>query len=146
MSLEVHIRIYNSSKGDGARFIDEDIQVENAKDLTEKVAAIYEGAVTEGILSKDLENNEYLLADNKDIILETVFYVEEGEKQYNLLGGLFRPNGDHHISGDSSSLEFSRSEGIVERFGELPFDLNDPNAPFEEELLDILITYYEKGK
>ena len=142
MSLEAHVRIYDSSKGDAAGFIDEDIQVENARDLIEKVAAIYEGAVTDGILSKDLENNEYLLADNKDPILETVFYVEE---QYGLLGGFFRPNGDHSIPHDTSFFEFG-SEEIVERFGELPFDLNDNNLPEGEELLDILITYYEKGK
>lgn len=81
MSLEVQIIIYNSSKGYPPAFVEKNIQVENAKDLTEKVVAIYEGAAAEGILSKDLEKNAYLLADDKDIILETVFYVEEDGEQ-----------------------------------------------------------------
>ena len=89
MSLEVEVIIYNSSKGYPPAFLEKNIQVENGKDLIEKVSAIYEGAAAEGILSKDLENNEYLLADNKDIILETVFYVKENEEQFDLLGGTF---------------------------------------------------------
>ena len=145
MSLEVEVIIYNSSKGYPPAFLEKNIQVENAKDLIEKVSAIYEGAVAEGILSKDLENNEYLLAENKDIILETVFYVKENEKQFDLLGGTFRPNGDFSVPYSADSLEFEK-ERIEERFGNFPFDVNDLNAPAEEELLDILITYYEKGK
>ena len=145
MSLEVEIIIYNSSKGYPPAFLEKNIHVENAKNLTEKVVAFYEGAVTEGILSKDLEKNEYLLADNKDIILETVFYVKEGEVQYNLLGGTLSPNGGLSIPYSGSDLQFE-SEEIEARFGELPFDVNDFSAPEGEELLDILITYYEKGK
>tara|TARA_B100000401_G_C52797224_1_gene716564 strand:- start:86 stop:523 length:438 start_codon:yes stop_codon:yes gene_type:complete len=145
MSLEVQIIIYNSSKGYPPAFVEKNIQVENAKDLTEKVVAIYEGAAAEGILSKDLEKNAYLLADDKDIILETVFYVEEDGEQYNLLGGTFRPNGDFSIPFSGSELQFE-SEEIEARFGELPFDVYDFSAPEGEELLDILITYYEKGK
>ena len=145
MSLEVKVIIYNSSKGYPPAFLEKNIQVENAKDLIEKVAAIYEGAVAEGILSKDLEKNEYLLAENKDIILESVFYVEEGEEEYNLLGGTLSPNGDISIPFSGSDLQFE-SEEIEARFGELPFDVNDFSAPEGEELLDILITYYEKGK
>tara|TARA_B110000444_G_C18850608_1_gene605266 strand:+ start:4586 stop:5023 length:438 start_codon:yes stop_codon:yes gene_type:complete len=145
MSLEVEVIIYNSSKGYPPAFLEKNIQVENGKDLIEKVSAIYEGAAAEGILSKDLENNEYLLAENKDIILETVFYVKENEKQFDLLGGTFRPNGDFSVPYSADSLEFEK-ERIEERFGNFPFDVNDLNAPAEEELLDILITYYEKGK
>lgn len=145
MSLEVKVIIYNSSKGYPPAFLEKNIQVENAKDLIEKVAAIYEGAVAEGILSKDLEKNEYLLAENKDIILESVFYVEEGEEEYNLLGGTLSPNGDISIPFSGSDLQFE-SEEIEARFGELPFDVNDFSAPEGEELLDILITYYKKGK
>jgi hypothetical protein len=145
MSLEVEVIIYNSSKGYPPAFLEKNIQVENGKDLIEKVSAIYEGAAAEGILSKDLENNEYLLADNKDIILETVFYVKENEEQFDLLGGTFRPNGDFSVPYSADSLEFEK-EKIEERFGNFPFDVNDLNAPAEEELLDILITYYEKGK
>tara|TARA_Y100000591_G_C21837425_1_gene703416 strand:+ start:938 stop:1375 length:438 start_codon:yes stop_codon:yes gene_type:complete len=145
MSLEVKVIIYNSSKGYPPAFLEKNIQVENAKDLIEKVAAIYEGAVAEGILSKDLEKNEYLLADDKDIILESVFYVEEGEEEYNLLGGTLSPNGDISIPFSGSDLQFE-SEEIEARFGELPFDVNDFSAPEGEELLDILITYYKKGK
>lgn len=145
MSLEVKVIIYNSSKGYPPAFLEKNIQVENAKDLIEKVAAIYEGAVAEGILSKDLEKNEYLLAENKDIILESVFYVEEGEEEYNLLGGTLSPNGDISIPFSGSDLQFE-SEEIEARFGELPFDVYDFSAPEGEELLDILITYYEKGK
>ena len=145
MSLEVEVIIYNSSKGYPPAFLEKNIQVENGKDLIEKVSAIYEGAAAEGILSKDLENNEYLLAENKDIILETVFYVKENEKQFDLLGGTFRPNGDFSVPYSADSLEFEK-ERIEERFGNFWFDVNDLNAPDEEELLDILITYYEKGK
>ena len=51
MSLEVQIIIYNSSKGYPPAFV-KNIQVENAKDLTEKVVAIYEGVKLKAFYQK----------------------------------------------------------------------------------------------
>ena len=87
----------------------------------------------------------FLFTKDNNIILEAIFYVNENEKQFDLLGGTFRPNGDFSVPYSADSLEFEK-ERIEERFGNFPFDINDLNAPAEEELLDILITYYEKGK
>lgn len=136
--MEVRITIYNSSKGSGVVYFENNYDVFTFDEFKIKIIQTYQNAKNKGVI-KLKDEREWILLSNPNIFLESSLSAIIKSDAFSLKT-CFVYNKDISFphSGGDFDYEFG-FENVIEKLGKLNFD---PNLYEEEEYIKELFNFY----
>ena len=133
--MNVKIKLYDSSEGDGTSLIEQNYDLNSFDELKSKILEIHNIAIDQNLI-KGVESKDYVIVNNDIKNVETSIYVSDSFDSFYLITCWV--NTDHVIFFPHSGSDYDSSYA-EEKLGPLDFNCRDFD---EDDLVEKLFNYY----